>query len=464
MASPIYISSSWADAAARSNTSPDGSWYQDIPGGLQLAPGAQMSVYKAYLHIPGSSSTSAGAIRIATPITTTVRAFPYYVVADSGNAALDLGIVRNVGQSYFGQLQALRQFNSGNLLTFDVQIVVPAGTYEPAQLAALITAQTRELRSTLPPIPQTVEILPRAQGLALMDSDSFDTAQGLAPWALVDLNFPAGQGLSTGAAPKATFGNTPVGVPVGATNGITLFYSAQSSRFSISDMTTPLYDTQGTLCAARNTFTLANGIRSATFVGSSGGLAVPNATAASQWFLPPVPAGGCSYWAVDCPTWEDSIWSVLGFAQADLERNDYGGFARTDAIITPSMLASGAALGATYANYQTYVLDASATTTALLASGAPQASGPGFYELEVQLVPTNYSDASGRLPSTVGCVDAAYPSQDTLTAEDMPPHVVSTPTTVSGVRCRFRNGVTKAPVIPGPNSAVVIQLIPAQSV
>jgi hypothetical protein len=467
LSAPIYVSSGYADAATRGNISPDGSWYISLPGTLSLPPGTEISVQKAYLHVPGSSSNSAGAIKVLQPITTVVRCFPYYVVAETGTE--ELGIVRNIGQSYFSQLQGIFAVQGGfppsgpGLMYFDVTISVGVGTYEPAQLAQLISQQTRVLRTDLPALQHSNEVLPRSQTFLLMDSTAFDDGQQLAPFALTDLDHAAGQGVPSGSAPRASFSGTVSGVPAGSTNGLTVFWDASQLRFQISNLNTPLYaPVNGSLCAARSTFTLNGNVRQAATVGSSAGIAVPTPAGAASWFLPEIPPGGCSYWCINSTDFSSSIWALLGFTLADLHRDNYAGWTCTDTVLTPSMLAGGAALTTVYASTQIYTLDASSQTNAITASGSSQTNSPGFYELLIDLVPTQYMDAAGKQPSIVGVVDAAFPSGDLLTADTLPPHIVQSQTTVSGIRYRFRDGVTKQTVIPGNKSAVVLQILPAQ--
>jgi hypothetical protein len=460
-ANPVYIDCSFAGAAARGGVSADGtSYFCPIDGGLAIEAGQTITASKVYLHVPGSDQAAAGSIVVPRRLESWLSYCPYFTLATTQNQSVKLGIMDTDqiggGVSGFGdKLGFIDAMN--NPILFQCKLVVEPGTYTPQDLAARLTAQTRDFYNVnQAPRPHIFDdIEPHAQACVPIQAIAFYTNGST--FNAIRLNDLRNPSQNTYCMPfkTETSNSQDFALPCGSTSGIVIAYDSGRQRFCVTTMHSPLYNTQGVQIAYRLNFTQNGNQWSTQIVADSGGCAVPTGPP------PPPPPGspaGVNHWHTNSPSWVDSVWNLLGFQPADLDRGDYGPFTTTTAVVTASMLFGGAQLNVELQNSATYLLDATATTTAIYASSGPQNTSTSYWLLEADLLPTTWRKGDGgRAPQTLASVDRSYPSGDVYVANG-PPHVNTQARTIGGVNISFVDPSTGQRIVPGPKTAVQLTI------
>lgn len=123
-----------------------------VDGGVELGPGSQITLERAFVHKPGADlEETAGSITLEEDVGIFVKAY-VGMVASSFPGVLDgLSATQGDFNRYYATQTEL-DGSEGVLESLNIPISIPAGTYRPSNLCALISDQTR-LPTSLEDVP-----------------------------------------------------------------------------------------------------------------------------------------------------------------------------------------------------------------------------------------------------------------------------------------------------------------------
>ena len=123
-------------------TSPS-DWTNAIDGGLEVGPGTSIMLNRALIHKPGADlEESAGSLTVEHDIHTNIRAYVGTVAVNTKEHCSGLANPQTNFKRYYA-VQTYQDGTEGFIESLNIPIHVPAGTYRPENLCALLSDQTR---------------------------------------------------------------------------------------------------------------------------------------------------------------------------------------------------------------------------------------------------------------------------------------------------------------------------------